>query len=65
MSKTRRRAAGVLAVLALSATSVVVPSSLAVSGNSPKSPGSSTHFSNNGTPCTVSGNQQCPSPNQR
>jgi hypothetical protein len=37
----------------------------AVSGNSPKSPGNSTHFSNNSTPCTVSGNQQCPSPNQR
>jgi hypothetical protein len=37
----------------------------AVSGNSPKSPGNSTHFSNTGTPCTVSGNQQCPSPGQQ
>jgi hypothetical protein len=32
----------------------------AVSGNSPKSPGNSTHFKNTGTPCTVTDNNQCP-----
>jgi hypothetical protein len=60
----QKRFCAVMAACGLALSLAAAPAS-AVSGNSPKTPGNSTHFSNTGTPCTVSGNQQCPSPNQR
>jgi hypothetical protein len=63
----RRRVSALLAIGAVGVGMAFGPVSgaWAVSGNSPKSPGNSTHFSNTGTPCTVSGNHQCPSPSQQ
>jgi ABC-type oligopeptide transport system substrate-binding subunit len=37
-----------------------VSGAFAVSGNSPKTPGNSTHFNHNDTPCTTGNPDSCP-----